>query len=117
MLTGTRCRCSVTELLEAGELKLIPDIAAVYAQIMKAHRKEVPVVFTFASVCNRSLVCLFPTLAHVVSSRFALQLPDKDFLSRQIERVKKYRLDADSTPIWEFKARTSPPTYLHHCIT
>jgi hypothetical protein len=69
----------VTELLEAGELKLIPDIAAVYAQIMKAHRKEVPVVFTFAS------------------------LPDKDFLSRQIERVKKYRLDADSTPIWEFK--------------
>jgi len=69
----------VTELLEAGELKLVPDIAAVYAQIMKAHRKEVPVVFTFAS------------------------LPDKDFLSRQIERVKKYRLDADSTPIWEFK--------------
>lgn len=41
---------AVTELLEAGELKLVPDIAAVYAQIMKAHRKEVPVVFTFASV-------------------------------------------------------------------
>jgi F0F1-type ATP synthase delta subunit len=69
----------VTELLEAGELKLIPDIAAVYAQIMKAHRKEVPVVFTFAS------------------------LPDKDFLTRQIERVKKYHLDADATPMWEFK--------------
>jgi F0F1-type ATP synthase delta subunit len=69
----------VKELLEAGELKLIPDIATVYAQIMKAHRKEVPVVFTFAS------------------------LPDKDFLSRQIERVKKYRLDADATPIWEFR--------------
>jgi F0F1-type ATP synthase delta subunit len=69
----------VTELLEAGELKLVPDIAAVYAQIMKAHRKEVPVVFTFAS------------------------LPDKDFLTRQIERVKKYRLEADATPMWEFK--------------
>jgi len=69
----------VTELLEAGELKLVPDIAAAYAQIMKAHRKEVNVVFTFAS------------------------LPDKDFLARQIERVKKYRLEADSTPVWQFK--------------
>jgi len=46
---------------------------------MKVHRKETPVVFTFAS------------------------LPDKDFLARQIERVKKYRLAPDDTPIWEFR--------------
>lgn len=37
---------------------------------------------------------------------FCSQLPDKDFLTRQIERVKKYRLEADATPMWEFKART-----------
>lgn len=69
----------VLELMENGDLKLLPDIAAAYAQIMKAHRKEVPVIFTFAS------------------------LPDKDFLARQIERVKKYRLEADATPVWEFR--------------
>jgi len=69
----------VVELFESGDLKLLPEIAAVYAQIMKAYRKDVPVVFTFAS------------------------LPDKDFLTRQIERVQKYRLDPDATPQWEFR--------------
>jgi len=69
----------VTKLLMTNELKFLPDVAAAYIQLMKAHRKEVKVAFTFAS------------------------LPDKDFLSRQIERVKKYRLEPDATPNWEFK--------------
>jgi len=33
-----------------NELKFLPDIAAAYIQLMKAHRKEVKVAFTFASV-------------------------------------------------------------------
>jgi len=69
----------VQNLIDEGELQLAPDIAAKFLEIMKAHRKEVDVTLTFAS------------------------LPDKKFMENVIDRIQKYKLKSGQQPVWKFK--------------
>ncbi len=56
---------SVVDLFEAGELKTSPEVADAFLQIMKVHRKEIPVSLTFASVSVPSS-CI-PLFRHVLN--------------------------------------------------
>jgi len=69
----------VVDLVDAGELYLLPEIIPKYLNIMRAHRKEVNVTVTFAS------------------------LPDKQFLNNVVDRISKYKLKPEQNPKWKFR--------------
>jgi F0F1-type ATP synthase delta subunit len=69
----------VQNLIDEGELHLAPEVAAKFLDIMRAHRKEVDVTLTFAS------------------------LPDKKFMENVMDRIKKYKLRDGQQPVWKFK--------------